>query len=95
VTRFQWFLWALGFSASFVVLSAFAFMKGRPAWYPPVFAAAGAYCLVSVAAAVWRKRRGGVRDSWVQALSTGELGVAALIGIALLFGVLIIFRVGQ
>jgi hypothetical protein len=58
------FLWVLGCMASFVILSAFAFMKGGPGWYPPVFGIAAGYCLVAIGVSWWRKRQSGVRDSW-------------------------------
>jgi hypothetical protein len=98
MTGKQWFLWALGCVASIVVLSAFAFGKGAPSWYPPLFLVAAAYCLVATGFAVrFRRmtRMGNDRASSAEALSTAELGFVALVGIVVVFAILFVLRVGR
>jgi hypothetical protein len=95
VTRVQRTTWSFGLVASVGVLMGFAFTKGGPDWYLPVFLISCAYCVLGGLAAVYvrRTRRDlSNRDGWVEALATSRLGLVGIAAMCVVLLILLLFR---
>ena len=96
-SRLQWLIWSAGLLASTILLFALGMGKGGPGWYPPLFVAAAAYCLVAqVVVPLVRRRAGDVAaQTWASALATSRLGLLVLLALALVAGAFVLFRIGR